>query len=46
MITVEFAKELMEEVVDWLCAFVEEFEGFEIPDLKVDKEEAMGSLGP
>lgn len=46
MITGEFAEGLMDEVVDWLCTFVEEFEGFEIPDLKVDKEEAMGSLGP
>lgn len=46
MITGDFAEGLMEEVVDWLCAFVEEFEGFEIPDLKVDKGEAMGSLDP
>ena len=46
MITRESAEGLMEEVVDWLCAFVEEFEGFDIPDLKVDKGEAMESLGP
>ena len=46
MITGEFAEELMEEVVDWLCAFVEEFKGFKIPNLKVEKREAMGSLGP
>jgi creatinine amidohydrolase len=33
MITPEFAETLMEEVVDWMCAFVAEFEGFEVPPL-------------
>ena len=43
-VTDEFADEIMEEVVDWMCGFVEEFEGFEMPEVKVTKEEAMQEL--
>jgi creatinine amidohydrolase len=43
-ITREFAEGLMGEVVDWLCGFVEEFEGFELPPLKASKEKAMREL--
>ncbi|UCD44101.1 MAG: creatininase family protein [Candidatus Bathyarchaeota archaeon] len=33
MITLEFSEALMEEVVEWMCAFVAEFEGFEVTPL-------------
>ncbi|MBN2336498.1 creatininase family protein [Candidatus Bathyarchaeota archaeon] len=31
MITPEYSETLMKKVVDWLCAFIERFEGFEVP---------------
>jgi creatinine amidohydrolase len=44
-ITEEFAEGLIEEVVDWMCGFVEEFESFELPPPEVSKEDAMRELG-
>jgi creatinine amidohydrolase len=38
MITPEFAEALMEEVVDWMCDFVSNFENLEIPNLELSKE--------
>jgi hypothetical protein len=31
MITPEYAETLMGRVVDWLCEFIESFEGFQVP---------------
>jgi hypothetical protein len=31
MITPEYAETLMGRVVDWLCAFIDSFEGFQVP---------------
>jgi len=43
-ITPEFAEKLMAEVVDWMCAFIKEFEKFEPPPIEVSKEKAMKTL--
>jgi creatinine amidohydrolase len=43
-VTEEFAEGLIEEVVDWMCDFVSEFEDFEVPSLEVSKDEAMKEL--
>jgi len=44
MITEEFAEGLMEEVVEWLCAFIERFEGLKLPEEEVSKERAFKEL--
>jgi len=44
MITPEFAEKLMEEYVQWIADFVEAFESFNVPDIKVSKEKAMKDL--
>ncbi len=33
MITPEYAETLMGRVVDWLCAFIDRFEGFQVPQV-------------
>jgi creatinine amidohydrolase len=43
-ITKEFADNLMAEVVDWLCEFVEKFERFELPPVEVSEEKARKQL--
>jgi len=43
-ITPEFAEKLMAEVIDWMCAFIKEFEKFEPPPIEVSKEKAMKTL--
>jgi creatinine amidohydrolase len=44
MITPEFAEALMEEVVDWMCDFVSNFENLEIPNLELSKGKAVKDL--
>jgi hypothetical protein len=34
MITPEYAETLMGRVVDWLCEFIESFEGFQVPPVE------------
>jgi creatinine amidohydrolase len=34
MITTEYAETLMGRVVDWLCEFIESFEGFQVPPVE------------
>lgn len=43
-VTEEFAEGLMEEVVDWVSAFVERFERLEVPPPRVSREEAFKEL--
>jgi hypothetical protein len=33
-VTPEFAEDLMNRVVDWVCSFVGDFEKFEVPQFK------------
>jgi creatinine amidohydrolase len=44
VVTEAFAEGLMNDVVDWMCAFVAEFEKFELPPIEVSKEKAMKAL--
>lgn len=34
IITPEYAETLMGRVVDWLCAFIDRFEGFHVPQVE------------
>jgi len=40
-ITLEFSVNLMNEYVDWICAFLKEFEDMVVPPISVSKEKAM-----
>jgi hypothetical protein len=44
VVTKAFAEALMNEVVDWMCAFIEEFEKFELPPIEVSKDKAEKAL--
>jgi len=43
-ITGEYAEALMEEAVEWICAFIREFEDLELPEIEVSKEAALREL--
>jgi hypothetical protein len=44
VVTKAFAEALMNEVVDWMCAFIDEFEKFELPPIEVSKDKAEKAL--
>lgn len=43
-VTKQFAEGLMEEVVDWICEFIEKFEKFEVPPQKITGEVALREI--
>jgi creatinine amidohydrolase len=44
-ITREFSENLMDEYVDWICAFLKKFEAMVVPPINVSLEEALKELG-